>query len=163
MRPIAAGLGLLLAIVLVACGSQATEDSLTPDDGLGDATSGEFTDDAGNTMQFGPGTTLPDNWPADLPIPSGELLSVSVSQDGGALGTWTVPDNEAEALLTSYLQELEAAGFSAAVESSLSVPDEGVFTYELSGFDFDLVVSGVVVPGESEITVIASRQVPAGA
>lgn len=163
MRFLAAGIGVLLTCVLVACGSQSAEESITPDDGLGDATSGEFTDDAGNTMQFGPGTTLPDDWPADLPIPSGELLSVSVSQDGGALGTWTVPDSEAEALLTSYLRELEAAGYSTAVESNLSVPDEGVYTYELSGFDFDLVVSGVVVPGESEITVIASRQVPAGA
>ena len=149
-----------LLTVIVGCSATSTnqDDTLFPEDS--GATSGTFTDDAGDTMQFGPGTELPDNWPASLPIPSGVLLSVAVRQDGSALATWTVPDDSAEAELNAYLSLLQDAGFSAPVQSEMSVPDEGVFSYDMTSDAYDLTVSAVLVPGESEITVIATVRTP---
>jgi hypothetical protein len=152
MRILAA---LALVLALGACSSGASPDIPVGDEG--NAEVGVFTDeDSGDTMQFGPGTQLPDDWPAALPIPPGDLLSVSIRQDGGAVATWIIPDDRAQAILDDYLKTLQAAGFSAPVQSEMSVPDEGVFTYDMQSSEFDATVSAVLVPVESEITLIAS-------
>jgi hypothetical protein len=150
--------------VIVGCASEtstSTDDSLFPEDS--GATSGTFTDDAGNTMQFGPGTTLPESWPEVLPIPDGELLSVSMSQDGGALATWMIPDDRAQQILDDYLAALVNNGFTQPTLSGMSVPDEGVYSYDTSGNGFDVTVSAVVADVESELTVIATAQSADGA
>lgn len=151
-RSLAACVALCLA--LTACASGARDNLPVGDEG--NAEVGVFTDESGDTMQFGPGTTLPNDWPTGLPTPPGELLSVSVRQDGGALGTWIIADDTAQETLDTYLLVLQESGFTAPVPSEMSVPDEGVFTYDLQSQDFDLTVSAVLIPGESEITLIAS-------
>lgn len=145
---------------LVGCAQESTtvEDSILPEDS--GATSGTFTDDAGNTMQFGPGTALPTEWPEILPIAPGELLSVSLTQDGGALATWIIPDDQAQAILDDYLQALVTNGFATPTPSALSVPDEGVFSYDTTGNGYDVTVSAVIAEAESEITIIATAQSP---
>jgi hypothetical protein len=154
------GVLLVVALTIVGCSSGSTPQDNRPDGDVGNAESGTFTDDAGDTMQFGPGTELPDDWPEALPIPSGILLSVAVRQDGSALATWTVPDDSAESELNAYLSVLQDAGFTAPVQSEMSVPDEGVFSYDMTSDTYDLTVSAVLVPGESEITVIATVRTP---
>jgi hypothetical protein len=151
---------LVAVVTLVGCSAEGASQDNRPDGDAGNAESGTFTDDAGDTMQFGPGTQLPDDWPGVLPIPAGTLLSVAVRQDQSALATWTVPDDSAEAELNAYLSVLQDAGFSAPVQSEMSVPDEGVFSYDLTNEMYDLTVSAVLVPGESEITVIATVRTP---
>lgn len=155
-------LGLLLALMLgvSGCASDSDPGSDVPAGDAGNAESGTFTDDAGDTMQFGPGTELPEDWPSALPIAPGTLLSVAVRQDGSALATWIVPDETAEADMNAYLVSLQDAGFSAPVQSEMSVPDEGVFSYDLANDAYDLTVSAVLVPGESEITLIATTRTP---
>jgi hypothetical protein len=149
--------------VIVGCSSTSApqDESLFPEDS--GATSGTFTDDAGNTMQFGPGTTLPDSWPSVLPVAEGELLSVSVGQDGGALATWIIPDDQAQQILDAYLASLVDGGFSQPTLSGMSVPDEGVFSYDTSGNGFDVTVSAVIADVDSELTVIATAQAADGA
>jgi hypothetical protein len=149
--------------VIVGCSSTSApqDESLFPEDS--GATSGTFTDDAGNTMQFGPGTTLPDSWPSVLPVAEGELLSVSVGTDGGALATWIVPDDRAQQILDAYLASLVTGGFSQPTLSGMSVPDEGVFSYDTSGNGFDVTVSAVIADVDSELTVIATAQAADGA
>jgi hypothetical protein len=152
----------VVALVMVGCGGtteSSTNDNLPDDSG---ATSGTFVDDAGNTMQFGPGTTLPDNWPAAVPVAEGELLSVSVSQDGGALATWLIPDDRAQAILDDYLAQIQAAGFTQPTLSGMSVPDEGVYSYDSTGNGLDLTVSAVIAEQDSELTVIATAQPASG-
>ena len=148
---------------LVGCTqeSTSTEDSILPEDA--GATAGTFTDDAGNTMQFGPGTTLPSEWPEVLPVAPGDLLSVSLTQDGGALATWIIPDDQAQTILDDYLQALVTSGFSTPTPSALSVPDEGVFSYDTAGNGYDVTVSAVIADVDSEITLIATAQSPDGA
>lgn len=148
---------------LMGCTSSSapSEESVFPDDG--GQTSGTFTDDAGNTMQFGPGTTLPENWPAVLPVATGELLSVSLSQDGGALATWIIADDQAQDILDGYLVELTQAGFAEPQLSGMSVPDEGVYSYDTTGNGFDVTVSAVVAEVGSELTLIATVQPADGA
>jgi hypothetical protein len=146
--------GLVILLAIGGCSSGANPN--LPTNTFENDEVGVFTDDSGDTMQFGPGTVLPDDWPAALPIPSGELLSVSVRQDGGAVATWIVADDTAQATLDAYLIALQEAGFSAPVQSTLSVPDDGIFTYDMQSDDFDATVSAVIVPDESEITLIAS-------
>lgn len=155
-------LALVALLTLAGCGNSSPMDAMDVPD-AGNAESGTFTDDSGDTMQFGPGTELPADWPSALPIPPGDLLSVAVRQDGGALATWIVPDATAEDTLNTYLRELQNAGFSSPVQSEMSVPDEGVFSYDMTSDVYDLTVSAVLVPGESEITVIATTRTPDGA
>ena len=153
--------GMALGIGTLTGGAQettSTEDSILPEDA--GATSGTFTDDAGNTMQFGPGTTLPSDWPEILPVAPGELLSVSLTQDGGALATWIIPDDRAQVILDEYLQALVTNGFADPTPSALSVPDEGVFSYDTSGNGYDVTVSAVIADVDSEITLIATAQSP---
>lgn len=154
------GVVLVAVLTVVGCSSGSTSQDNRPDGDAGNAESGTFTDDAGDTMQFGPGTELPYDWPEALPIPSGSLLSVAVRQDQSALATWTVPDETAETELNAYLSVLQGAGFSAPVQSEMSVPDEGVFSYEMTNDTYDLTVSALLVPGESEITLIATVRTP---
>lgn len=146
--------------VLTGCAQETTvtEDSILPEDA--GATAGTFTDDAGNTMQFGPGTTLPPDWPEVLPVAPGELLSVSLTQDGGALATWIIPDDQAQSILDEYLLALVSNGFSTPTPSALSVPDEGVFSYDTVGNGYDVTVSAVIADVDSEITLIATAQSP---
>jgi hypothetical protein len=147
---------LLLALILPVAACASGENANLPTGDADNAEVGVFTDDSGDTMQFGPGTVLPDDWPTALPIPTGELLSVSVRQDGGAVATWIVADDVAQTTLDAYLIALQDAGFTAPVQSEMSVPDEGVFTYDMQSDDFDATISAVLAPGESEITIIAS-------
>jgi len=151
------------ALLLVGCGGapDSSDNSNLPDDS--GATSGTFVDDAGNTMQFGPGTTLPDNWPAQIPVAEGELLSVSVSADGGALATWLIPNDRAQLILDEYLAQIQSAGFSPPTLSGMSVPDEGVYSYDSSGNGLDITVSAVIAEEDSELTVIATAQPASGA
>jgi hypothetical protein len=154
------GLFLVLVIAVTGCAAGSDSENDLPVGDAGNAESGTFTDDAGDTMQFGPGTELPEDWPAALPVPPGTLLSVAVRQDSSALATWIVPDDSAEAIVNAYLVDLQEAGFSTPVQSEMSVPDEGVFSYDLTNDDYDVTVSAVLVPGESEITLIATARTP---
>lgn len=153
-------LALAISLGISACSSGATDNLPVGD--AGNAEVGVLTDDTGDTMQFGPGTELPADWPAALPIPPGELLSVAVRQDGEALGTWIIADDAVQATLDAYLVTLQESGFSAPVESEMSVPDEGVFTYNLQSDAYDATVSASILAGQSEIFVSATPRLSDG-
>jgi hypothetical protein len=151
-------LAIVAVLAVAGCAAGSSPDANTPMGDAGNAESGTFTDDAGDTMQFGPGTELPEDWPTALPVAPGTLLSVAVRQDSSALATWTVPYDSAETMLNAYLVDLQAAGFSTPVQSEMSVPDEGVFSYDMANEQYDVTVSAVIVPDESEITLIATAR-----
>ncbi|MBX9472205.1 hypothetical protein [Microcella sp.] len=68
---------------------------------------------SGVDINFGDGAALPSDWPAELPVPDGEILI-----SGSAEGTSTIAMNTTPALAESGVADLLAQGFTVVQEQS---------------------------------------------
>lgn len=69
---------------------------------------------SGLDIDFGEGAALPADWPAELPVPDGEILI-----SGSAEGTSTIAMNTTLAFAEAGVAELLDSGFTIAQEQSL--------------------------------------------
>ncbi len=69
---------------------------------------------SGLDIDFGDGASLPSDWPAELPVPQGEILL-----SGSADGTSTLAMNTTVALAESGLANLLDSGFSVVQEQAV--------------------------------------------
>lgn len=113
---------------LVACSSpteeiaqnvaeQAVEEAMGGDVDISD-NSMTMTDAEGNEMAVGEGVSVPDSWPAEVPLFSGELAMVTVQADGNAYAMWMIEDDPAAAA-DAYGALLEGAGFSLEQDANM--------------------------------------------
>lgn len=69
---------------------------------------------SGLDIDFGEGAALPSDWPAELPVPDGEILI-----SGSADGTSTIAMNTTVSFAEAGLADLLDSGFTIAQEQSL--------------------------------------------
>lgn len=69
--------------------------------------------ETGLEIDFGGGAGLPSSWPAELPVPNGEILL-----SGAAEGTATIAMNTTEQFARDGLDTLLGSGFSVVQEQS---------------------------------------------
>ncbi|MDO9590584.1 MAG: hypothetical protein Q7J04_05520, partial [Microcella sp.] len=74
---------------------------------------------SGVDINFGDGAALPSGWPAELPVPDGEIL-VSGSSDG----TSSIAMNTTQAFAESGLARLLDSGFTIAQEQSIGADSQ---------------------------------------
>ena len=90
-----------------------------------------LTDESGNAVAVGENVSVPDNWPAAVPLfEGGSLIMVSVNADGTAGGMWTTDQKAADAA-AAYDASLIAAGFTQTQTSNLG--EMVMNTYEGNG------------------------------
>ncbi len=114
----AAGLSLATALALSACANPI--DSLIENvvgGGVENLIEGQLGDDV--DINFGEGASLPASWPAEVPVPDGEILL-----SGSAEGTSTVSLNTTEASAEQTLLELQDSGFEITQESGLGASNK---------------------------------------
>lgn len=147
-----AALVLGAGLTLAACGSvaeeaaeQAIEESLgggnveVEDDGL------KITDDEGNEIATGSQASLPEEWPDEIPVPEGDLISSTASPN--AVSITVQSDGDADAIFTDLKSQVEAAGFSAEFTSQ----NEDVQAASLTRGEE--IVSITVIDDEDGVTI----------
>ena len=120
---------LLTLPAIAACGNvaeeaaqnaaeQVAEDVIGGDVDIND-NSMTVTDDEGNEMAVGEGISIPDSWPADVPLyEGGELSMVTVQADGSAYAMWSLSEAPGDAM-DAYSAQLEAVGYSMDQDADL--------------------------------------------
>lgn len=79
------------------------------------------TDEDGNSFEMTSGDSLPDDWPGDVPLPSGSVVAGSSMTDNTErLLTVTVDVDNAEQAHEGYLAQLEGAGFTQGSNSTFT-------------------------------------------
>ncbi len=112
------------------------------------------TGPSGEAVSVGEGVDLPDNWPADVPVPDGTLMGVSVDQaNGTAWAMWQLPAGTPEPV-AAYKSALESGGFTVTSETSTS----GMTVLTAEGNAQQVEVVGGDVDGELSLTVSVSSQ-----
>jgi hypothetical protein len=112
------------------------------------------TDDDGNQVAIGTDVSLPDNWPAEVPVFDGGTLSmVTVQADGSASAMWTTDASPDEAG-QSYGDALEAAGFTSESDANMG----GVFLRQYSGNGFSVAVNALDADGTTTVMVTATKE-----
>jgi hypothetical protein len=112
------------------------------------------TDKDGNQMAIGEDVTLPDNWPAGVPVLDGGTLSmVTVGADGSANAMWTT-DATAEEASTAYGEALTSGGYTASSSSPSNMG--GMYLGEYTGNGFTVSVQSVEADGKTTLLVSAT-------
>lgn len=124
----AGGAGLLALSTLVACGGASEQAAQTmAEEAVEGATGGDvdITDDSmtvtdaeGNEMAVGADITIPDTWPADVPLFDGTLTVASVQADDTAYAMWTT-DLDAASAADAYGESLTTAGYSLTQDTTV--------------------------------------------
>lgn len=110
----AAGLSLAAALTLSACANPL--DALVENvvgGGVENLVEGQLGEDV--DINFGDGASLPAAWPAEIPVPEGEILL-----SGSAEGTSTVSITTTVAAIEQTLLDLQDAGFTITEESNVA-------------------------------------------
>ena len=135
--------------------SELSTESIAPfeSDNPDDST---FTDDAGNELQVGENLPLPPDWPADVPIPDGSLIAVSVVDAQTAVATWQT-DGDVLLAEQSYVEQLASTGFTVTKSDDLSTDANTVYTAVGNGLDITVsATSGEKETDPGEITVLVN-------
>lgn len=148
---------------LVACSSpaeeiaqnvaeQAVEEAMGGDVDISD-NSMTVTDAEGNEMAVGEGVSVPDSWPADVPLFDGELAMVTVQTDGNAYAMWMIEDTP-EAAADAYGAQLEGAGFTLQQDANMG----GTFIREYRSSTMQVSVVSGEADGVASLSVTAVPQ-----
>lgn len=155
-----AGAALLTFPALAACGGaaenvaqnvaeQAAENAMGGGDVDISDDSMTMTDAEGNQLAIGADVSLPDSWPAEIPLLDGGTLSVaSVQADGTAYAMWSTEDTPVEAA-DAYGAQLEAAGFAMDQDADLA----GTIMREYRSVTQTVSVVSADVDGTTNLTV----------
>ncbi|WP_430867342.1 hypothetical protein [Demequina aurantiaca] len=132
--------------------TESTSDSADATEPATEAGDSDVDDNIAAAEVLG-GGSLPDEWPADLPIPDGRVLIASWQELGGtSLGqaTFYVTD---EAAQQAYLDQLSAAGFEVT-KSDESLQSEGGVLYDASSGDWLMTVALQEIDGEPVVMLV---------
>jgi len=134
--------GLVAAVTLAGCtfGAQpTTTQQIQTDNGTANiTTSGNDVSITGqsNDTTFSFGQGLPDNWPSDLPTPSGATVAFAASEDDASEGTRTYSASfglDANANGANVVNQLKSAFQSAGW--TVSDETQGTFGITVAGFE----------------------------
>ena len=124
----ALGAGLLALATTAACGGTNEQAAQTMVEGAVEGAIGgdvdisddsmTVTDAEGNELAVGSDITIPDGWPADVPLFDGTLSVASVQADGTAYAMWTT-DLDAASAADTYGESLTTAGYSLTQEATV--------------------------------------------
>jgi hypothetical protein len=163
IRSRAATAALVAAIAIIptvaGCGQaaeqvaeQAAEQAIGGDVQLDDGNV-TVTDDEGNEVAIGEDVSLPDTWPAEVPVyEDGTLAMVSTQADGAAFATW-MTDATPEEAATSYDAALTAAGFTLETDSNMG----GMVVREYVGNGYTVGVSVIESDSQASVMVTATK------
>jgi len=102
-------------------------------EGLTESVEQQIEAETGAEVDLGLGGSLPDSWPTNIPVPSGEITS-SLAADGDFYLGVTVAD---EGAARAGLESLKSAGFEQTLEQNA----DGFFLYGLSDGTHDVTYS----------------------
>lgn len=112
------------------------------------------TDASGNAVQIGDDVSVPDNWPAEVPIyDGGKLKSVMVAGDGASVNAVWQTDATAEEAAKAYGDALLAAGYTAG--STIDAAGAMGGDYTGNGYKVNVVASGAA--GDTTLLVNAEK------
>ena len=112
------------------------------------------TDASGNAVQSGDDVSVPDNWPAEVPIyDGGKLKSVMVAGDGASVNAVWQADGTADEAAKAYGAALEAAGFTPGDMTSTAGMTGGDYTG--NGYKVNVVV--IAADGTTSVMVNAEK------
>lgn len=133
IRPLrVVGATLLVAALLSGCGAEEkmaekTTEKILSQDGSDVDIDGEkvtVKDKDGNAMSFGEGVELPDDFPADIPLPQGDYkISSVISQGEGMNMMLALEDPDIKSVEEHLKSSFIAAGYT--VEEGLRMENEG--------------------------------------
>jgi hypothetical protein len=161
MRSVAAlaSVALILTPALASCGQvaekaaeQAAEQAIGGDV---DVTDGgvTVTDEDGNQMAAGENVTIPDNWPAEVPVYDGGTLQVvTVQADGSASAMWATDGTPQEAA-TAYAEALTSAGFTEDSTSNMG----GMIVNMYTGNGFEVSLNALDADGTTNLMVTVQK------
>jgi hypothetical protein len=148
------------ATTLTACGS-AVENAV--EEAAGNALGGDVsiddgnlsvTDEEGNEMQLGENVSVPDNWPAEIPVyDNGKLISVMVAGDGSSVNAVWQTDATVEEAAAAYGSALEASGFTAGDTSAIT----GMTNATYDGNGYTVTVTTLDAEGTATLMVNAEK------
>lgn len=159
MRLLAAGGAALLAVSgVTACSGvseqaaqtmaeQAVEGAVGGDVDITDD-SMTVTDAEGNEMAVGSDISIPDTWPADVPLFDGTLSVASVQADGTAYAMWST-DLDPVTAADTYAEALAAAGYALTQDATMG----GMVIREYSSATRTVSVVSGEADGATSLTV----------
>ncbi|MCX6433149.1 MAG: hypothetical protein NTX29_10295, partial [Actinobacteria bacterium] len=110
------------------------------------------TDDQGNEVAMGTDVSLPDTWPAEIPVFDGGTLSmVSVQDDGSASAMWLTDATPQEATDT-YAAALDAAGYTQSQTSNMG----GMIVSEYTGNGYTVSLNSIEADGQTTLMLSAT-------
>jgi len=166
--------GMMLAVVaavglgLASCGAaveEATEQAIEQgtggdveidDDGV------KVTDEEGNTSAFGSQASVPEDWPSDIPVPDGTVLSSASYPDGKQVTVQ--PDGDALAAYNDIRSQVEAAGYTVRSTTDVGGSKSTVLfkpsgaENESAGTIVTVSYAGEFINGEDAISVTVNTQ-----
>ena len=147
-----------MAVGISGCSS--SPGPITPSD-LGnrfetpDANDDPLGDGSGNQLAMGKDLMLPTDWPINVPIPDGPLISVSVINNDTAVGTWSIAGDVFQAQ-REFLAQLET---EFAVVSIPDLTTDTIVVYAVTGNGYEIIVSstlGEKTTDPGEITLLVN-------
>lgn len=166
-KAIAAGvIAALLSIGFAGCSNPADEaaERLTEElvEGAGggevdvdiDDETITLSDEEGNEFSAGEGSTIPDTWPAEVPLyEGGQLMFATVQAEGTASALWET-DESVESASQNYDDVLTAAGYSLDQEASMAGAEMRTYTGN------NLMVNVTVAEGDgvTDVTIAVMPQ-----
>lgn len=131
---------------------QAAEQALGGDVDVNDE-GVTVTDDEGNQVAIGEDVSIPDNWPAEVPLLEGGTPQMaSVQADGSASVMWTVEATPEEAA-AAYGAALIDAGFTEESTSNMG----GMFVNTYTGNGYTVGLNALDVDGTTNVMVTAEK------
>jgi len=131
---------------LAACSDGETTISTPEGDVSVDPDSGSVDfegEDGSGSVNVGEGSEVPDDFPSDVPLPDGTLVSSSSfgtddDKTWGLVYTFDDPGS----VLDDYRDALEDAGYEIAGEFNVSNDEGGYSAYTADGDDYTVAVGG---------------------
>jgi hypothetical protein len=117
----------------------------------------KLTDEEGNTSEYGSGTELPEDWPADLALPEGVTVLGSSSRTENGVETMFITA-ESETAIDDLFEEIKdqltGAGYEIVNESNMSSTTGGFASLEAKGDAFTANVTISEDPATNKTTLL---------
>lgn len=114
------------------------------------------TDEDGNTFEMTTGEGLPDDWPSELPVPSGNIVASTVmSENDNRILTLVTEVSDSESAHDDYVDQLTSQGFTTGSTSSFESDGQSSKFTEVSNDSWTgMISSGNDGNGSAEQLVI---------
>ncbi len=100
------------------------------------------TDEDGNTFEMVTGEGLPDNWPTELPVPPGTIVSSTMmSENDDRILTLVTEVDDAATAHDEYVDQLTSNGFTTGSTSSFESDSQTSKFTEVSSADWNGMIS----------------------